>query len=101
MDRAFFLKNVIYALVFYALAIAVADYDVDFSVTELSFVLILGLVSSLLFPFSLFFLTKMVNRAVNDINWVNWGFSLCVFLSIPPIGFIFLIYYIIKSRPRR
>lgn len=100
MNRVFFLKNVIYSLIFYVLAIAIAHYEVKFSGSELSFISIMGLISSLLFPFSLFFLKNKAKLIVNDLNWINFGFSISLLLSIPPIGFIFLIYYRIKSRPQ-
>ena len=99
MNRVFFLKNTIYALVFYVLAIAIAHYEVKFSGSEISFFITMGLISSLLFPFSLFFLKNKAKLMVNDLNWINFGFSIAILLSIPPIGLIFLIYYIIKCRP--
>lgn len=98
MNKSFYWKNFFYSLVFYMVLLTIVNYKAELTNVELLFCMVFGMLSSFLFPFSLFFLDKNLRTMTGTFNWVNWGFSICLLLSVPPVGFLFLSYYIVKSR---
>lgn len=98
MNKEFYLKNLFYSLFFYMVLLMLVNYNTELTSPELFFCVIFGVFSSFLFPFSLFFLNNKLRALSGTFNWVNWGFSICLVLSVPPVVFLFLLYYVIKRR---
>lgn len=98
MNKSFYWKNFFYSLVFYMILLTIINYKTELTSAELLFCMAFMIFSSFLFPFSLFFLENKFRAITGTFNWVNWGFSICLLLSVPPVGFLFLLYYVVKSR---
>lgn len=96
MTLPFYSKNLIYSLFFYTLLFMMANHTTTLSMTELVCFVLFGVSASALFPFTLLFIKSKFSQLAGVFNWVNWGFVICLVLSMPPIGLFFLIYYFAK-----
>lgn len=98
MGAACYFKNFLYALFVYSMIFTVAGWNLELTNLELFIFIFIPLFGSLMYPFSLSFVNKKISLLTSStFNFVNWGFEVSLLLSLPPIGFIFLIWYL-KNR---
>ncbi|AVE61443.1 hypothetical protein AM352_24235 (plasmid) [Citrobacter koseri] len=101
MGSAYYFKNFLYALLFYSITFIAAGWNLELTNLEISVFIFIPLFGSLMYPFSLFFVNEKIGLlTASTFNFVNWGFIVCILLSLPPLGFIFMIYYLIENKKK-
>lgn len=99
MGNEFYLKNFFYSLFFYSMSFFIAGWNLDLTSLDLFVFIFVSLFGSLMYPFSLLFIDEYAKFLIKTtFNFVNWGFIICILLSLPPFGFVFPIYYFIKNK---
>lgn len=68
---------------------------------ELFIFILISLFGSSTYPFCLLLINKQAPLLTKTtFNFVNWGFIICIILSLPPFGLIFTVYYFITNKKR-
>ncbi|EQQ94735.1 Uncharacterised protein [Escherichia coli] len=101
IDMEFYLRNFILALSFYILSFIIASLNLSPTSIELFIFILISLFGSSTYPFCLLLINKQAPLLTKTtFNFVNWGFIICIILSLPPFGLIFTVYYFITNKKR-
>ncbi|EAA7344324.1 hypothetical protein HW94_22950 [Salmonella enterica] len=98
MNINFYLKNYFYSLFFFSLTFIISGWNLELTKFEIFIFAFVTIFSSLMYPFAYFFILDKINFLTKPFNFVNWGAGICLLLSLPPVGLIFIIYYLLKNR---
>lgn len=101
IDIEFYLRNFTLALSFYILSFIIASLNLSPTSIELFIFILISLFGSSTYPFCLLLINKQAPLLTKTtFNFVNWGFIICIILSLPPFGLIFTVYYFITNKKR-
>lgn len=98
MTLSFYFKNLLYSAFFYIALIGFIWFKNEINSFWFFVVSLFFCSGALIYPFVFWFFVRKVKFLTTTFNFVNWGAEICLLLSLPPIGFIFITYFFIKNK---
>lgn len=98
MNLSFYFKNLCYSAFFYILLVVFVWLGNELTSFWLFIVSLFFFFGALMYPFVFLFFVRRVRFLTTTFNFVNWGAEICLLLSLPPIGIVFMICFFINRQ---